>query len=168
MDDGATLEAQLDGLLLSAARLAVAVRKAYACVKRDACSRFFTYVLLLQGGKIYVGNTDNIYQRLLEHHAMSPSSAVWVREHGPVARVLEISRNCAVDDEMYKTLEYMCLFGWENVRGAGWCRVDMKAPPLALAGFRREARAFEYLTRAEVDGVVRHVAQLAAELAQGF
>lgn len=157
----------LDALLLEAARLSVAVRAAYAALKRDPAARYFTYVLLLQNGKMYVGNTDNIYQRLLEHCLMSPSAAVWVREHGPVARVVEICRNCTREDETYKTLEYMSLFGWEHVRGAAWCRPEMRAPPVPLAEFTREPRPFEYMTRRDMDGVLARVRELAAGAAAG-
>lgn len=154
---------RLESLLMQSARLQVGIRREYAKVKRDPASRYYTYVLLLQGGKFYVGNSDNIYARLLDHYSMSPSSALWVREHGPVQRVLEIMRDCSGDDETYKTLEYMALFGWQNVRGAGYCRPAMRCPPAALAGFRRDCtRVFQYMCREEIDEVVGLVNELAA------
>lgn len=97
----------LEPMLLQSARLAVSIRRAYAKVKRDPAARYYTYVLLLQNNKMYVGVTDNIYNRLLDHCLMSASSSIWVRQHGPVQRVIEIARDCARDDEAYKTLEYM-------------------------------------------------------------
>lgn len=55
------------------------------------------------------------------------------------------------------------LFGWTNVRGAGYCRSAMRAPPPPLAEFRREpGKHFDYLTRREIDeivGVVRDLAE---------
>jgi len=153
----------LEPLLLQSARLAVSIRRTYAKVKRDPAARYYTYVLLLQNNKLYVGNTDNIYNRLLDHCQMSASSSVWVRQHGPVRRVVEISRDCCRDDELYKTLEYMEMFGWQNVRGASYCRPTMRAPPAALADFRRDcSRRFDYLTRKEIDEVVSVVHELAA------
>lgn len=155
----------IEALLLDAARLSVQIRREYARIKLDPSARYYTYVLLLQRNKMYVGCSDNLFQRLLEHRLMSPSAAVWVREHGPVQRVVEVSRNCAADDETYKTLEYMSLFGWENVRGAGWCRLDMRAPPSALADFERDpARAFNYMPRKDLDLVMHHVEDLAQNL----
>lgn len=155
----------MEALLLDAARLAVRIRKSYAAVKRDPAARYYTYVLLLQRGRLYVGNTDNIYQRLLEHRMMSPSASVWVREHGPIVRLVEVCRNCSSDDETYKTLEYMDKFGWESVRGAGWCRSELKAPPAALAEFRRTAsKSFDYLSRPEMDDIVASVHDLVADL----
>lgn len=155
----------MDAMLLQQARLAARIRSTYAKVKRDPGAKYFTYVLLLRDSKVYVGCTDNVYTRLMDHCLMSESASRWVKEHGPVQRVLEISRNGAADDEAYKTLEYMSMFGWQNVRGAGYCRTALQAPPAGLAGFKRECtRQFEYLTRAEIEqilGVVRDLARAA-------
>lgn len=152
----------LEGMLMQSARLTVSIRRAYRRIKRDPAARYYTYVLLLQDSKMYVGSTDNIYNRLLDHCLMSPSSAVWVREHGPVQRVVEISRDCGRDDELHKTLEYMSLFGWQNVRGAGYCRSAMRAAPACLADFRRDSsRRVDYLTRKEIDEIMLVVRDLA-------
>lgn len=97
----------MEPMLLQSARLALAIRKEYARVKRDQVAKYYTYVLQLQEGKFYVGNTDNIYTRLLDHKLMTPSSSLWVKQHGPVQRVLEISRKSGKNDEHYKTLQYM-------------------------------------------------------------
>lgn len=158
----------IETLLLDAARLSVQIRREYGRIKRCPTARYYTYVLQLQGDKMYVGCSDNLFSRLTEHRLMSPSAALWVREHGPVRRVVEVSRNCAPDDEQYKTLEYMSLFGWENVRGAGWCRAAMRAPPAALADFERDpGRHFEYVSRRDIDVVMRHVHRLAHDLSGG-
>ena len=151
----------LELMLQNSARLTVGIKRAYSRVKRDPSARYFTYVLMLQNQKFYVGVTDNIYNRLLDHCSMSPSSSVWVREHGPVKRVVELSRNGRKDDENYKTLEYMSMFGWKNVRGAGYCRSVMGAPPAPLADFRRDdTRRFDYFSRPEIDQVVATVREL--------
>lgn len=153
----------IEPLLLESARLSVAIKRTYDKIKRDPRARYYyTYVLLLQNGKMYVGTSNNIYNRLLDHRLMSASSSMWVREHGPVQRVVEIVRDCGHDDETYKTLEYMSMFGWQNVRGASYCRPSMRTAPLALAEFCRDpARPFKYLSRQEIDdveGVVRDLA----------
>jgi predicted GIY-YIG superfamily endonuclease len=150
---------------LAASRASVRLKKVLARAgRRDARARYFTYTLLLSDNRVYVGSTDNIYGRLLEHYLMSPSSSVWVREHGPVRRVLEIVEDSAAEDEAYKTLEYMSLFGWESVRGGGWCRAAMRGPPAALADFQRTRADFRYMDRPEIAAVVDHVAALAQDL----
>lgn len=152
----------LESLLLQSARINVQIKRYFTKVKRDPKIRYYTYVLLLQDNKLYVGNTNNIYNRLLDHCLMSDSSAVWVRRHGPVRRVVEIMRNCDKEDEHYKTMEYMELFGWQNVRGASYCRSSMRQPPAPLKDFRKDAdKRFDYLSRAEIDGIVTVVRDLA-------
>lgn len=161
----------LEPMLLQSARLAVSIRRTYAKVKRDPAARYYTYVLLLQNNKMYVGNTDNIYNRLLDHCLMSGSSSIWVRQHGPVQRVVEVMRDCSREDEAYKTMEYMSLFGWQNVRGAAYCRASMRTPPPPLADFKRDpTKVFDYLTRLEIDevvGVVRDLADQQNAMSEG-
>lgn len=154
----------LEQMLLQSAKLQVAIRRQYARIKKDPSARYFTYVLQLQNNKFYVGSSDSIYTRLLDHCQMSASSAIWVRQHGPVQRVIEIARDCSKDDEAYKTMEYMSLFGWQNVRGGAYCRTAMRAPPGNLADFLRDpARKFDYLTRREIDEIVHVVRDLAEQ-----
>ena len=153
----------LETMLLESARLGQAIRREYLRLKKDARAKFYTYVLQLQDGKFYVGNTDNIYCRLTDHMLMSQSSALWVRHHGPVQAVLEVSRNSAADDEHYKTLQYMSMYGWQNVRGSSYCKLQMCNPPEALRGFARTRDGeFEYLTRKEIDAVLEAVRELAS------
>lgn len=154
----------MEAMLLQSTRLALAIRREYGRLKRDQAAKYFTYVLQLQEGKFYVGNTDNIYQRLLDHKMMTPSSALWVKQYGPIQRVVEIARNCSKDDELYKTLQYMSMFGWENVRGSSYCKVQMFRPPEALREFVRAREGeFEYLTAEEVGAVLAALEDLEKE-----
>jgi predicted GIY-YIG superfamily endonuclease len=150
----------MDILLLEHARLGLRIRQEYARTKADPEGKYFVYVLQLQGGKFYVGTTDNIYSRLLDHKLQNASSAVWVRTHGPVERVVEIVRDSPRDAETYKTMEMMDMFGYENVRGSSWCKADMSGPPTPLASFAREHRKFEYLSREEIDAVCHEVSRM--------
>lgn len=154
------MEKTIDDLVLESARIGVQIRKK---MKTDTCNyarRYYTYVLLLENRRFYIGSSNNIYIRLMEHIYDTDMSSLWVKEHGPVVRVLEIIRNSAPDDETYKTLEYMTVFGWESVRGAGWCKLEMKSPPPALFTFQRNRCDFDYLSRKEIDDVL----QLSLEL----
>lgn len=151
----------MEPMLLQSARLSVTIRREYARVKKDQSAKFYTYVLQLQEGKFYVGNTDNIYTRLLDHTLMTPSSSLWVKHYGPVERVVEVARNSGKHDEHYKTLQYMTMFGWDNVRGSSYCKVQMFNPPEALKTFSRTREGeFEYLSREEIDGVLDAIEEL--------
>ena len=155
----------MESLLLQSARLALTVRHQYARFKRDPGAKYYTYVLQLQNGKFYVGETDNIYTRLLDHKLMTSSSALWVKHHGPIERVVEVCRNSGKADELYKTLQFMTMFGWENVRGSSYCKVQMSNPPEALKTFSRDRDGeFEHLTREEIDGVLGALRELEALL----
>ncbi|NBS70829.1 hypothetical protein EBT31_18275 [bacterium] len=158
-------DVDLDDLLKKNALLSIRIRKKFNVLKQDSDSKYFTYALLLQNGFVYVGNSDNIYVRLMEHFEQSPLSSQFVRHHGPVVRVLEIIRNSSRDDELYKTLEWCDLMGWQKVRGASYCKVEMNHPPPPLATFKRDpTRTFEYMTRDEIEDVERVAKRLAKKL----
>ena len=148
-------------LLYEAAILAASIRAMYLEIKDHSAARYFVYVLLLPEGKIYVGSTDNIYTRLVDHFTCSPSSSLWVREYGPPVRVVEISKNCRPEDEQYKFTEYADKFGFEQVRGGGCCRLLVSHEPPSVKNFsRRPDGEFEYLTRAEIDDIMHKVRAL--------
>ncbi|ABU43692.1 GIY-YIG catalytic domain-containing endonuclease [Paramecium bursaria Chlorella virus NY2B] len=113
-------------------------------------SRYFTYALLLQNNKIYVGDTSNIYSRLMSHFEMSESSAKWVKLHGPVKRILEITYDAPPGAEQERTLEYADIFGYENVRGGYHCRLNMQNPPLSLENFKRGQMTHNFMNRDEI------------------
>ena len=89
------------------------------------------YVLELENLKYYIGYSDNINQRLYKH--FNKNGSEWTKKYKPV-KLLE----CIVGDktvENSKTLEYMAKYGWENVRGASWCAVDLKSAPSILSKY---------------------------------
>lgn len=88
------------------------------------------YVLRLEDGHYYVGQTENnCWDRIRNH--FNGGGAAWTEEHPPVDIVEVIS---GVDDTVEKavTLDYMEAYGWERVRGAGWTRVDLPSRPSEL------------------------------------
>lgn len=157
-------ERTLDDLILESARLNVALRKRFKSAKHDPTARYYTYVLLLQNENVYVGSTNSLFIRFMEHFHVTDMSSCWVREHGPPVRVLEVSKNSREDDERYKALEYMQLFGHESVRGASWCKVELKSPPAALQTFVRDRADFQYVARSEIDEALEIAAGLAEQL----
>lgn len=131
------------------------IRAMYARLKKNT-AKYFTYVLLLQGGKIYVGSSDNVYTRFYDHFSGAETSAVWVKEHGPPIRVLEVIQNSEPQDEHYKFCEYANKFGFENVRGGPYCRIVLREPG-CVRTFVHSDRPFEYLSRDEINTIVSRV-----------
>jgi hypothetical protein len=164
-----------DALLRESARLAVEVQHIQAVAKtRDPEARYFVYCLLLQNDpetgmpRVYVGNTDNIYTRLLSHFTMSSSSSMCVKQWGPVRSVLEICRNCDKDDETHKVYEWMSMLGWLNVRGAAFCKPLLEKAPTGLADYKKapQGRVWNNLSRAEIDNVWSYVSELSVAAPQ--
>ena len=87
------------------------------------------YVLELENSKYYIGYSNNVNERLYKHFYKNGSE--WTKKYKPI-KLLE----CVMGDkivEKSKTLEYMTKYGWENVRGASWCQVDLKSAPDLLS-----------------------------------
>lgn len=85
------------------------------------------YVLFLEGDNYYVGFSSNVYERI-GYHFLGQGTA-WTKLHHPL-KVLEFIPNGDTVFEENKTLEMMCKYGYEHVRGGPWCEVDLKDPPL--------------------------------------
>ena len=77
------------------------------------------YTLELEGGKYYVGYSDDVPRRIAEHW-MSRGS-YWTRMHPPI-RVLEVIPGNK-ELENATTIALMCKYGWRHVRGGLWCSV---------------------------------------------
>lgn len=76
------------------------------------------YVLELEGGKYYVGKTNNPGFRIEQH--FHSGGATWTRKYSPV-RVLELINDCDDYDEDKYTRIYMDKYGIEKVRGGSFC-----------------------------------------------
>lgn len=85
----------------------------------------YIYVWELEGGKYYVGWSENLSRRMDEH--MTSEGAIWTRQYAPVA-IREIMRGDKALEKT-KTLGYMKKYGFENVRGSFWCKSEYKVIP---------------------------------------
>lgn len=85
----------------------------------------YIYVWELEGGKYYIGYSENLSVRLEQH--TSGEGAIWTKKYKPLS-IIEIIRG-GKDVEKSKTLEYMKLKGFDNVRGSGWCKIDYTSIP---------------------------------------
>ena len=70
--------------------------------------------------------TYNFNLRYAQHECGEGSK--WCRKYKPIG-VIEIIPNAGSDIENAKTKEYMDKYGWENVRGGSWCKLEYKNPP---------------------------------------
>jgi len=87
------------------------------------------YVLRLEGGRYYVGKSDDIMNRYAQH--MSGSGSAWTRKHKPVALEKSIENVSPFEEDKY-TKEYMSKYGIDKVRGGSYVEVT-------LSDFQKEA-----------------------------
>ena len=82
------------------------------------------YILKLAKGKYYVGLTTDLERRLEEHFSGLGDGSAWTEMYPPV-KLLQIKRDCTVEDETNYTLQYMRQYGSNNVRGGAFCGIDL-------------------------------------------
>lgn len=75
------------------------------------------YVLELEGGCYYIGRTGNLRRRVHQHFI--GTGAKFTRKHEPLKLIAHYPG--ASREERKLTLEYAAKYGWDKVRGAGWC-----------------------------------------------
>ena len=86
------------------------------------------YILRLEGGKYYVGKTNNPQFRLDSH--FNSNGSEWTKLYKPL-RVLEIKPDCDDYDEDKITRQYMDKYGINNVRGGSFVSVKLEKNPLS-------------------------------------
>ena len=85
------------------------------------------YVLLLEGGKYYVGKTHNMLSRLEWHKG---GTCHWTHIYRPLD-ILEVRKMQGEFDEEMVTKEYMKRYGIENVRGGQYTQTILNEQQLA-------------------------------------
>jgi hypothetical protein len=82
------------------------------------------YVLLLAADKWYVGETNDVEQRLEQHR--SDRGAKWTKKYYPldVYKVQEVVYTERLFIEFVETIRMMYEKGIDNVRGAAFCQLD--------------------------------------------
>jgi len=88
-------------------------------------TKYYIYVLELIDNRYYVGRTGNILKRIEEH--FTGCGSIYTMKYNPI-KVIEVVEELTKKDERNKTLEMMSKYGWEKVRGAGWCSLEIKKP----------------------------------------
>ena len=72
------------------------------------------YILKLECNKFYVGKTDNLEKRSLEHY--NGTASTYTKKYKPLS-IEKIIPNASPFDEDKYTIEYMGKYGIDNVRG---------------------------------------------------
>ena len=75
------------------------------------------YVLRLEGGRYYIGKSDNVMKRYEEH--LNGAGSAWTTRYPPVTLVKTINSVSAFEED--KTVkEYMAIYGIDMVRGGSY------------------------------------------------
>ncbi|MEP0987517.1 GIY-YIG nuclease family protein [Ekhidna sp.] len=105
-------------------------------MKNQSADEIFIYVLRLENGKYYVGQTNDLYRRFRNHQSKS-SGAEWTRLHRPT-EILRRFRTGLNDPELAlkyeneRTLRSIEEFGWQHVRGGDFINVEEEHHHLQL------------------------------------
>tara|TARA_R100000655_G_scaffold108961_2_gene162154 strand:+ start:193 stop:534 length:342 start_codon:yes stop_codon:yes gene_type:complete len=83
------------------------------------------YVLKLEHNKYYVGSTDHLNNRLFQHY--NNEGSLWTKKYKPL-------RICGIrignrELESQVVIDMMAKYGVENVRGGGYCKIDLNITP---------------------------------------
>jgi len=80
------------------------------------------YVLRLEGGRYYIGKSDNVMARYSQH--LSGGGSAWTRKYRPVG-IEKTIENVSDFQEDAITKEYMSKHGIEKVRGGAYVEVNL-------------------------------------------
>jgi predicted GIY-YIG superfamily endonuclease len=80
------------------------------------------YILKLQGGRYYIGKSDNVLKRYEQH--LNGNGSSWTKKYKPIS-VDKIIPNASAFDEDKYTKEYMSKYGMDKVRGGSYVNVEL-------------------------------------------
>jgi len=80
------------------------------------------YVLRLEGGRYYVGKSEDVMNRYSQH--LKGSGSAWTRKHKPVG-IEKTFENVSPFQEDSITKEYMSKYGIDKVRGGSYCEITL-------------------------------------------
>lgn len=83
----------------------------------------FIYILKLEQGKFYIGKSKNPEERY-RHHCEGNGSE-WTKLYKPIEIISVLPCEYLFDEDKY-TLEYMLLYGIENVRGGNYSKITLE------------------------------------------
>ena len=80
------------------------------------------YILRLEGGRYYVGKSEDVQHRYQQH--MNGHGSAWTRKYKPVS-LEKIIAGASPFDEDKVTKEYMNKYGIDKVRGGSYVEVEL-------------------------------------------
>jgi cellular nucleic acid-binding protein len=80
------------------------------------------YVLLLEKGKYYIGKSNDVFKRCVEH--FEGSGSCWTKKYKPL-KLEKTIENVSPFEEDKITKEYMLKYGIENVRGGTYTQIEL-------------------------------------------
>lgn len=80
------------------------------------------YVLKLEGGRYYVGKSDNPTKRYQEH--LNGSGSSWTKKYKPIGVEKIIQKASPFDEDRY-VKEYMAKYGMDKVRGGAYVGLQL-------------------------------------------
>jgi predicted GIY-YIG superfamily endonuclease len=80
------------------------------------------YILLLEGGKYYVGKSEDVIRRYQQH--VNGGGSYWTRKYKPIS-IEKTIVNASPFDEDKITKEYMSKYGIDNVRGGSYVEIEL-------------------------------------------
>ena len=80
------------------------------------------YILRLEGGRYYIGKSDNVRNRYEQH--LNGNGAAWTRKYKPISLERTIN-NVSPFEEDKITKEYMSKYGIDKVRGGSYVEIEL-------------------------------------------
>jgi predicted GIY-YIG superfamily endonuclease len=87
------------------------------------------YVLLLEKGKYYIGKSNDVFKRCMEH--FEGSGSCWTKKYKPL-KLEKTIENVSPFEEDKITKEYMLKYGIENVRGGTYTQIELTESQIKL------------------------------------
>jgi predicted GIY-YIG superfamily endonuclease len=80
------------------------------------------YVLRLEGGRYYIGKSDNVMNRYKQH--LNGKGSSWTRKYKPISLEKTIENVSSFEEDKI-TKEYMSKYGIDKVRGGSYVEVEL-------------------------------------------
>jgi predicted GIY-YIG superfamily endonuclease len=80
------------------------------------------YILRLEGGRYYIGKSDNVMNRYEQH--IKGNGSAWTRKYKPIS-IEKTIENVSSFEEDKVTKEYMSKYGIDKVRGGSYVEVEL-------------------------------------------